>query len=50
MPIPQGLKTVNKNDIDSEFNTIKTELNLIKWIAGIILAGVISIVTKTYLP
>lgn len=36
------------NNIDSELRVIKTELNLVKWIAGIVLAGVISLVIKTF--
>lgn len=37
------------NEITTELKIVKTELKLIKWISGIILAAVISILIKTFI-
>lgn len=37
------------NEITTELKIVKTELKLIKWISGIILAAVISILVKTFI-
>jgi len=36
------------NNIDSELKVIKAELKLVKRVAGIILAGIVSLVIKTF--
>ena len=37
------------NEITTELKIVKTELKLIKWISGIILVAVISILIKTFI-
>ncbi len=37
------------NNIDADLKVIKAELKLVKWVSGIVLAGIISLIIKTFL-
>jgi len=39
---------VTKNDLDFAFAPIRTDLAVLKWMMGVLLAGVISLVMKTF--
>ena len=39
---------VTKNDLDSTLAPLKTDLAVLKWIIGVLLAGVVSLVMKTF--
>jgi len=39
---------VTKNDLDSALAPLRTDLTVLKWMIGVLLAGVISLVMKTF--
>jgi len=41
---------VTKKDLQIELAPIRSDINLIKWMLGIILAGVMALILKTFFP
>jgi hypothetical protein len=42
-------RLVTKDDLETAFSPLKTDLAVLKWMIGILIAGVMSIVIKTFL-
>ena len=46
--LDSGFKSL-KTELDSELKIVKAELNIIKWLIGFLMAGIISLIIKAFI-